>query len=55
MSSQAREIILSSIRKSLSESEVPIPFPEAEKKTDFFAKDDLTAGKICRSIYSFGG
>jgi len=56
MSSQAREIILSSIRKSLSESEVPIPFPEAEKKTDFFAKDDLTAEeKFAEAFTALGG
>lgn len=41
MASPSREIILSKIRKSLAENAIPIPFPEAEKSTDFFVKEDI--------------
>lgn len=42
MSSQSREVILGKIRKSLSEHSVAMPFPEAEKSTDFFVVPDLS-------------
>jgi L-lactate dehydrogenase complex protein LldG len=56
MSSQAREIILGKIRKSLSENSVDMPFPEAEKATDFFAKEDLTPEeKFAKEFTLLGG
>lgn len=56
MSSQARENILGKIRKSLSENELPIPFPEAEKMNDFFVKEDLTAEeKFAKEFSNLGG
>jgi L-lactate dehydrogenase complex protein LldG len=38
MNPNSRETILNSIRKSLDENKLPMPFPEAEKMQDFFAK-----------------
>lgn len=56
MSSQAREIILGKISKSLSEHSLPIPFPEAEKVNDFFAKEELTAEeKFAKEFTLLGG
>lgn len=36
MSGQSREIILGNIRKALNESKVAMPFPDADKKSEFF-------------------
>lgn len=56
MASQAREIILGKINKSLKEHSVDIPFPEAEKMNSFFAKDDLTAEeKFAQEFTALGG
>ncbi len=56
MSGQSREIILGKISKSLSENSVPIPFPEAEKAVDFFAKEGLTAEeKFAKEFSALGG
>jgi len=40
MTSPSRENILGSIRKALIENHVPMPFPEADKLTSFFATDN---------------
>jgi L-lactate dehydrogenase complex protein LldG len=56
MSGQARENILGKIRKALSENAVEMPFPEAEKTTDFFVKEELTAEeKFAKEFTLLGG
>ncbi len=56
MASQAREIILGKISKSLKEHSVEMPFPEAEKMNTFFAKEDLTAEeKFAKEFAALGG
>lgn len=56
MASQAREIILGKISKSLKENSVDIPFPEAEKMNSFFSKDDLTPEeKFAKEFTALGG
>jgi L-lactate dehydrogenase complex protein LldG len=42
MNVNARDKILNSIRKSLDENKVSMPFPEVDKETDFFTKSDTS-------------
>jgi L-lactate dehydrogenase complex protein LldG len=42
MNHNSRESILNSIRKSLSEHSVSMPFPEVDKMNDFYVKSDLS-------------
>ncbi len=56
MTSQAREIILGKISKSLSENAVDMPFPEAEKPVDFFVHESLSAEeKFANEFTALGG
>ena len=56
MSGQARENILGKIRKALSEHSVEMPFPEADKASDFFVKEELTAEeKFAKEFTLLGG
>jgi len=56
MSGPSREIILGTIRKALSENQVPMPFPESEKLHDFFAKEELSLEeKFAQEFTKLGG
>ena len=56
MSSQARETILGSIRKSLDENSLPMPFPNAEKATDFYVSEDISIEeKFAEEFVALGG
>lgn len=56
MSSQAREIILGTIRKALDEHKVEMPFPAAEKEQDVFAHDGLSMEeKYAQEFTKLGG
>lgn len=42
MSSPSREIVLGNIRKALHGNPAPMPFPEADKQTNFFVHEDIS-------------
>lgn len=56
MSSQSREKILGKIKTALQESSVPMPFPEADKATEFFAEDAISPEeKFAAEFSKLGG
>lgn len=56
MSGNARETIISKIRKALKEHKVEMPFPEAEKMHGYYAESDATAEeKFAAEFAALGG
>lgn len=56
MSSQAREAILGSIKKSLAENSLPMPFPEAEMTNELFTSEDISLEeKFAQEFTALGG
>lgn len=56
MSSQARENILGSIRKSLEENSLPMPFPEADRNEEFYIAEDISIEeKFAQEFTALGG
>lgn len=54
--STAKENILKKIRTALSQEKVAMPFPEAEKITDFFSADDMgIEEKFATEFMALGG
>ena len=52
----AREKILNSIRKSLEENKLPMPFPEADKLDDFYAHSDQSIEEVfAQEFIKLGG
>lgn len=56
MSSQARENILGSIRKSLEENSLPMPFPAADRNEEFYVSEDISIEeKFAQEFSNLGG